>query len=469
MRRSAIVIGGALTTVGLLAAPAAAQEVTAASVQANLDIIFIMVCAAFVMLMHPGFALLETGLGRSKNAAHIIMKNLMTLTLGIVTYYAVGFALMYGTQIGGFIGTDGFFLKGLASYEPVTGGSLAADFLFQAVFAATAATIISGACAERMKFGPYLATIMFITGLIYPIVGAWKWGGGWLADLGFLDFAGSTVVHLTGGVAALVGAAVLGPRLGKYAADGTPRAILGHSMPLAMLGALLLFFGWFGFNGGSVLVADGALVSSVLVNTALAGAVGGVTSALFTRVRYGKYDVGMTGNGMLAGLVGVTAGADVLDNFGSLAVGIVAGVLVVLVVALVDRKVDDPVGAVAVHGACGALGTLWVGLAHTTDGLFYGGGAGLLGVQATGVVAVVAFVGLSSLVFFSALKATVGIRVSETEEIEGLDLHEHGAYGYPELAMGTQAFPAGPRGDLAGTIATTVPSAAVAPRPVLQE
>ena len=443
--------------------------VTAESVQANLDIIFIMIAAAFVMLMHPGFALLEAGLGRAKNAAHIIMKNLMTLTLGIVTYYAVGFAFMYGTQVGGFIGTDGFFLQGLASYEPVTGGSLHADFLFQAVFAATAATIISGACAERMKFGPYMVTVIFITGLIYPVVGAWKWGGGWLADLGFLDFAGSTVVHLTGGVAALVGAAVLGPRIGKYGPDGKPRAILGHSIPLAMLGALLLFFGWFGFNGGSVLVADGPLVASVLVNTALAGAVGGVTSALVTRIRFGKYDVGMTGNGMLAGLVGVTAGADVVDTFGSLAVGVVAGILVVFVVGLVDRRIDDPVGAVAVHGACGALGTLWVGLAHTTDGLLYGGGVALLGVQAIGVAAVVMFVGLACTAFFSALRATVGIRVTETEEIEGLDLHEHGSYGYPELALGTQAFPAGPRSDLSGVVAPAPAAVMMQATPVLQE
>ena len=443
--------------------------VTAESVQANLDIIFVMMCAAFVMLMHPGFALLEAGLGRAKNAAHIIMKNLMTLVLGIVTYYAVGFALMYGTQVGGFVGTDGFFLRGLASYEPVTGGSLSADFLFQAVFAATAATIISGACAERMKFGPYMATVMFVTGIIYPIVGAWKWGGGWLAELGFLDFAGSTVVHLTGGVAALAGAAILGPRLGKYGPDGKPRAILGHSMPLAMLGALLLFFGWFGFNGGSVLVADGALVASVLVNTVLAGAVGGIAAALVTRRRFGKYDVGMTGNGMLAGLVGVTAGADVLDTLGALAVGTVAGVLVVFVVGLVDRKVDDPVGAVAVHGACGALGTLWVGLAHTSDGVLYGGGVGLLAVQALGVAAVVAFVGVTMGGFFLALRATVGIRVSETEEIEGLDLHEHGSYGYPELALGPQAFPAGPRSDVTGVVGSAPSAPMMQAKALLQE
>jgi len=206
-----------------VASPAWAQEVTAETVQANLDIVFLAMASAFVLLMHPGFALLECGFGRSKNAAHIIMKNLMTLCLGLITYFAVGFALMYGTQAAGLVGTDGFFLLGLASYEPVTGGSLSIDFLFQAMFAATAATIVSGACAERMKFGPYLIVVVGMTGLVYPVIGAWKWGGGWLNDLGFLDFAGSTVVHLTGGVAALVAAAILGPRIGKYDASGKPR------------------------------------------------------------------------------------------------------------------------------------------------------------------------------------------------------------------------------------------------------
>ncbi|MPZ72857.1 MAG: ammonium transporter [Nitriliruptorales bacterium] len=472
MRRTMVVAGGVVLGVGLLAGPAAAQEaeLTLESVQANIDIIFLMMAAALVLLMHPGFALLESGLGRAKNSAHIIMKNLMTLTLGVVSYYAVGFALMYGTQVGGFIGTDGFFLQGLASYEPVTGGSLSADFLFQAMFAATAATIISGACAERMKFGPYIVVILVVTAVIYPIVGAWKWGGGWLAELGFLDFAGSTIVHMTGGIAAFMGAAILGPRLGKFAADGTPRALLGHSIPLAMLGVLLLFFGWFGFNGGSVLIADGPVVASVLLATVLAGAIGGVAAALMTRVRYGKYDVAMTGNGILAGLVGVTAGADVLDNLGALGVGLAAGILVTLVVPLVDRiRVDDPVGAVAVHGACGALGTVWVGLAHSTEGLLYGGGAGLLGVQAIGVASVAAFVAATSGLVFFGLKATVGIRVTETEEIEGLDLHEHGSYGYPELALGTQAYPAGPRFGEGAAPAPAAAGTAVQAQAILQQ
>ncbi len=445
MRRTVVVGGVAMATVLVLAAPAAAQEVSAASVQANLDILYLMLASVLVFFMHPGFALLESGLTRSKNAAHIIMKNLSTLTLGIVTYYAVGFGVMYGAQFGGLFGTDGFFLMGLSAYEPVTGGSLSMDFLFQAMFAATAATIISGACAERMRFGAYAVVVVVMTGLIYPVVGAWKWGGGWLAGLGFLDFAGSTVVHLTGGVAALVGAAILGPRIGKYGSGKQAALIPGHSIPLAMLGVFILFFGWFGFNGGSLLVAsDGGAVADVLVATALAGAAGGVAAASFTRVRSGTFDVAMTGNGILAGLVGVTAGADVLSNLGALGVGIVAGVLVAVAVPLIDRLgVDDPVGAVAVHGVCGALGTLWVGLAHTSDGLLYGGGASLLGVQALGVLSVGAFVAAAAGLLFSGLKATMGIRVTAVEEIEGLDLHEHGLYGYPELALGAAAFPQG--------------------------
>lgn len=448
--RKWLVVGSVCMATVAVASPAWAQEVTAETVQANLDIVFLAMASAFVLLMHPGFALLECGFGRSKNAAHIIMKNLMTLCLGLITYFAVGFALMYGTQAAGLVGTDGFFLLGLASYEPVTGGSLSIDFLFQAMFAATAATIVSGACAERMKFGPYLIVVVGMTGLVYPVIGAWKWGGGWLNDLGFLDFAGSTVVHLTGGVAALVAAAILGPRIGKYDASGKPRAIPGHSVPLGVLGALLLFFGWMGFNGGSTLGAgDGFLIADVLVATVLAGGAGGTAAALYTRLRYGKYDVGMTANGLLAGLVGVTAGADVLNNLGALAVGLIAGVVVVIAVGVVDRLgVDDPVGAVAVHGVCGALGTVWVGLAHTTDGLLYGGGVRLLAVQVLGVVAAGAFVALATGLVVGAMRATVGIRVTEQEELEGLDIYEHGMYGYPELALGPQAFPGGPHPSL---------------------
>jgi len=409
-------------------------------------ILYLMLASGLVFLMHAGFAMLESGLTRQKNTANILMKNLMTLSLGLVVYFAIGFALMYGSSLGGVIGSDGFFLLGFSSYEPV-GDSISIDFLFQGMFAATAATIVSGAVAERMRFGSYVVVAAAMTGLIYPIVGAWKWGGGWLDSLGFYDFAGSTIVHLTGGVAALMGALLLGPRLGKYGADGRPRAIPGHSMPLTVLGVLLLFFGWFGFNGGSVLALDGPVIAAVLVTTTLAGAAGGVSSAFYTRMRFGKFDVAMTGNGVLAGLVGVTAGADRVNNLGALLVGLVAGVLVAVAVRAIDQLgVDDPVGAVSVHGVCGALGTVWVGLFAVEGGLFYGGGAGLLLDQVVGVLAVGAFVAVSAGLVFWALKATIGIRVDETEEHEGLDLHEHGVYGYPELALGTQAFPGGSAG-----------------------
>jgi Amt family ammonium transporter len=420
------------------------MELTLERLEADLTVIYLMVASVLVFIMHPGFALVESGFTRAKNAANIIMKNVMTLTWGMIVYFLVGFGVMYGSQVAGLFGTDGFALMNLTAYEPVA-GNLSIDFLYQAMFAATTATIVSGAVAERMKFGPYLWVVAFMTALVYPVVGAWKWGGGWLDQLGFMDFAGSSIVHMTGGVAALVAAAILGPRLGKYAEDGSVRVIPGHSVPLAALGVLLLFFGWFGFNGGSVLAMDAPLIADVLVNTALAGSAGGVLAAWYTRLRSGTYDVGMSLNGVLAGLVGVTAGADVLSVGGSLAVGAVAGVVVVLAIPLIDKlRVDDPVGAVSVHGVCGALGTLWVGIAHTGQGLLYGGGGALLGVQALGVLAVTAYVAIATALLMVALRATLGIRVSEEEEIEGLDIHEHGMYGYPEQARGPEPH-SGPR------------------------
>lgn len=426
------------------------MELTLEGLENNVLILYIMLASVLVFIMHVGFTMLEAGFTRAKNSANIIAKNLMTLCLGFLVYWAVGFAIMYGASASGLFGTDGFFLLNFSEYEPLA-GSIAIDFLFQGMFAATAATIVSGAVAERMKFGVYGFVAVAMTALIYPVIGHWKWGGGWLDQLGFVDFAGSTVVHLTGGVAALMGAAILGPRLGKFAKDGTARAIPGHSMPLGALGVLILFFGWFGFNGGSVLALDGPVIATVLVTTAIAGCAGGVGAGYFTRLRYGKFDVGMIGNGILAGLVGITAGADVVNTLGALLIGLLAGVIVAVAVPLVDKlKIDDPVGAISVHGVCGALGTVWVGLMHTTDGLFYGGGAELLGIQAVGVAATIVYVAVVTGVLFAVLKATVGIRVSEQEEIEGLDIHEHGMYGYPELALGTSAYPGGPATDSSG-------------------
>ncbi|MEX1162956.1 MAG: ammonium transporter [Nitriliruptor sp.] len=405
--------------------------------------LYLVFATGLVFLMHAGFSMLEAGLTRQKNTANIIGKNLMTIALGITVYYIVGYAVMYGDLVGGFIGTSGFFLSG------ATGGAgelitTEIDFAFQAMFAATAATIVSGAVAERIKFGAYVVIAIVLTGFIYPVVGAWQWGGGWLSALGFHDFAGSTIVHLTGGVAALVGAAILGPRIGKYGKDGKPRAIPGHNIAFVALGTLLLFFGWFGFNGGSVLALDGPVLAHVIVTTSLAGAGGGITAAFYTRLKNGKFDVAMTANGILAGLVGITAGADVTSHLMALLVGLIAGVLVAVAVAAIDRiGIDDVVGASAVHGVCGILGTVWVGLAHVENGLFYGGGAAQLGYQVAGVVATVAWVAITSGVLFVALKAAGFLRVPEQEEIEGLDIHEHGVPGYPELVYGSGSSPSG--------------------------
>jgi ammonium transporter, Amt family len=421
----------------LVSAPAYAQEegLTLEALELNVLILYLMVATVLVFIMHAGFALLEAGFTRSKNAANIIGKNLVTISIGMLTYYAIGWGLMYGDQLASLIGTDMFFLRG-GSYEP--DAILEIDFAFQAMFAATAATIVSGAVAERMKFGAYVAVAVVMTGLIYPVVGAWTWGGGWIDQLGFADFAGSTIVHLTGGVAGLVGAIFLGARIGKFdPKTGKARAIPGHSMPLAALGTLLLFFGWFGFNGGSVLELDGEAIASVLVTTALAGGAGGVAAAFYTRLKGGKWDVAMIANGILAGLVGITAGADAVTNDMAILVGLIAGVLVAVSVHTLDSlRIDDPVGAVSVHGTCGILGTLWVGLAATDGGLFYGGGFELLTTQVIGILGVVAWVGVAAAVLFGTLKAMGQLRVSEQEEVEGLDVHEHGVPGYPEQVFG---------------------------------
>jgi len=395
----------------------------------------VLISAVLVIFMQAGFALVESGLTRAKSVANIMMKNLMDFCAGALAFFAVGYAIAFG-EGNDFFGSEGWFLgDGAFQYGTLT---VPVTFIFQVAFAATAATIVSGAMAERTKFKSYFLYSIVISGLIYPVVVHWNWGGGWLAQLStpFHDFAGSTMVHMTGGVAALMGAAILGPRIGRYAKDGTPRAIPGHSIPFAVLGTFILLVGWYGFNPGSELAADSA-IGGIAVTTTIAAAAGAITAMLVIWLKSGKPDVAMTANGMLAGLVGITAGTAAVSNIGALVIGAGAGALVVASVFFFDRvKVDDPVGAISVHGVCGAFGTICVGLFATADtdfwqaGLFYGGGASQLVTQIIGVVAVAAFVAVAAGLLFLVLKATVGLRVSEEEELEGLDVIEHGAAGY---------------------------------------
>ena len=429
---------GALTAgvVALTPAVAWAQEeevVTAEAVQANLDNVFVLLAAVLVIFMQAGFGLLEAGLTRAKSVGNIMMKNLMDFCAGAVAFFAVGYAIAFGDG-NDFFGWKGFFL-GDGAFQ---GGTLTlpVTFLFQTAFAATAATIVSGAMAERTRFKSYFLYSIGITALIYPVVVHWNWGGGWLSQLStpFHDFAGSSIVHMTGGLAALMGAMALGPRLGKYGPDGKPRAILPHSIPFAVLGTLVLLVGWYGFNPGSQLAADGA-IGGIAVTTTLAAAAGAIAAMLTIWAKTGKPDVAMTANGLLAGLVGITAGTAVVSNIGAMIIGAAAGVLVVASVLFFDRvRVDDPVGAISVHGVCGAFGTICVGLfaADHADfqGLFYGGGTDQLVSQVIGVVAIAAFVAVTAGLLFMLIKATVGLRVSEEEELAGLDVMEHGAPGY---------------------------------------
>jgi Amt family ammonium transporter len=417
------------------------SEATAQSVQAILDNVWILIAASLVILMQAGFALVEAGLTRGKNVANIFMKNLMDFCIGSVLFFAVGYAIAFGGKmsgIGGIIGGDGWFLAGDGIF---TYGTLDkfVFFTFQAAFAATAATIVSGAMAERTKFKSYIIFSAVISAVIYPVVVRWQWGGGWLFQLStpFHDFAGSSLVHMTGGIAAAVGAALLGPRIGRFGADGKPRAIPGHSIPFAILGCFILLVGWYGFNAGSWLAA-GAEIGGIAVNTTLAASMGAIAAMMTTWFRSGKPDVAMAGNGLLAGLVGVTAGAWVVNGLGAIVIGTTAGIIVVYAVSFFDKvKIDDPVGAVSVHGVCGAFGTLAVGLFSSIEvdgvikkGLFYGGGTDQLVSQIIGAAAIGAFVFVASLILFGTLKATVGLRVDEQEEIEGLDVHEHGFAGY---------------------------------------
>ena len=440
-----VISGSLLASVVAVAAStavsAAEEGPTASDVQAVLDNVWILIAAVLVIFMQAGFALVEAGLTRGKNVANIFMKNLMDFAVGALLFFAVGYAIAFGgdfTGIGGFFGGDGWFLAGDGVF---TYGNLDkfTFFTFQVAFAATAATIVSGAMAERTKFKSYVLFSAVISAVIYPIVVRWQWGGGWLfqLDTPFHDFAGSALVHMTGRVEAAVGAKILGPRIGKYDSNGKPRAIPGHSIPFAILGCFILLVGWYGFNPGSWLGAD-PVIGKIAVNTTLAAAAGALVAMLVTWKRSGKPDVAMTGNGLLAGLVGVTAGCWAVNGLGAIVIGALAGVIVVFSVIFFDRiRIDDPVGAVSVHGLCGAFGTLAVGLFSATEvdgvvkkGLFYGGGADQLVSQLIGVVSIAAFVLITTTILFSVLKATVGLRVSEQEEREGLDTREHGVPGY---------------------------------------
>jgi Amt family ammonium transporter len=398
------------------------------------DTLWVLVAAFLVFFMNAGFAFVETGFCRSKNAVNILGKNFSVFAIAMVAFWAVGYGLMFG-EGGAFIGGNSFFVDEGAN-NPAPNIPVFAFFFFQAAFAAAGCSIISGAVAERIKFGSYLLFGFILVAVIYPIGGHWVWGGGWLGAMGFHDFAGSTVVHSVGGWAALAGVLLLGPRIGKYRADGASRAIVGHSIPLATLGGFILWLGWFGFNPGSQLALDGE-VPRIALTTALASCTGILGAMITAWIIGGKPDLSMIVNGCLAGLVAITAPCAVTSPAGSLVIGLVAGILVVLAVYFFDRmKIDDPVGALAVHLANGIWGTLAVGLfAHPkymadAAGLFYGGGLSLLGVQLVGIVAIGATAFLASLILWAAIKATLGIRVSREEEIGGLDVGEMGLEAY---------------------------------------
>ncbi len=391
--------------------------------------IWVLVGTALVFFMQAGFAMVEAGFTRAKNSGNIIMKNLLDLAIGSVIYWFVGFGIMFGT--GTIFGTFDFFITG--NYDNIlpSGVSLWTYVIFQTVFCATSATIVSGAMAERTKFSAYCIYSAIISLIIYPMSGHWIWGGGWLASLGFHDFAGSTAVHMVGGVAALIGAKMLGARYGKYDKEGNSKAIPGHNIVIGALGVFILWFCWFGFNGCSTVNMEGdsiALAGKIFMNTNLSAAVASVTTMLFTWAKYKKPDVSLTLNGALAGLVGITAGCDLVNPSGAAIIGFVCGLLVVIAIEFVDNKlkIDDPVGAISVHGVCGAIGTILTGLFATNSGVFYDGGFKFFGVQCLGVISVIIWVAVTSYILFKAIDATVGLRVSKREEIEGLDTNEHG-------------------------------------------
>ncbi|MFH2060959.1 MAG: ammonium transporter [Pseudomonadota bacterium] len=414
-------------------APTIASNKTAIDlVQSHADYVWTLVAAMFVFFMQAGFAMVEAGFTRAKNAVNIMMKNLMDFSIGTIVYFVVGFGLMFGASKTGWFGTTGFFLSDFS----VDGDPwVLAFWMFQVVFAATAATIVSGAMAERTKFSGYLLYSIFITALIYPVFGSWAWGSlfngsGWLEGLGFIDFAGSTVVHSVGGWAALAGTIVLGPRIGKYTSDGKVKPILGHNIPLAAIGVFVLWLGWFGFNPGSTTAANKD-IAMIFVNTNLSAAAGAIMAMITSWIKFGKPEADMSLNGALAGLVGITAGCANVTPSSAIIIGAIAGIIVVFSVVFFDKiRIDDPVGAVSVHGVCGAWGTL-------AAGLFNIGGATMkiLSVQVIGIAACFLWVFPVAFILFKIVDKTIGLRVTKEEEMEGLDSVEHGGVAYPDFTM----------------------------------
>jgi len=431
-------ITAALLAIPLMAwggeeAPTVASNAAAIKeVQTHADYVWTLVAATLVFFMQAGFAMVETGFTRAKNAVNIMMKNLMDFVMGSLAYWMVGFALMFGATTTGWFGTTGFFLS---DWVPGKDPWVLAFWMFQVVFAATAATIVSGAMAERTKFSAYLVYSVVVSAVIYPIFGSWAWGGlfhggGWLEKLGFIDFAGSTVVHSQGGWLSLAGAMVLGPRIGKYTPEGKVSAIPGHNIPLAALGVFILWLGWFGFNPGSTTAAN-TDIALIFVNTNLAAAAGGLLAMITAWMNFGKPDVGMSLNGVLAGLVAITSSCATVTPLSAVIIGAVGGVLVVFAVLFFDRiKIDDPVGAISVHGVNGAWGTLAAGIFNIG-----GTSAKLIGVQLLGIGAAFIWAFGTGLILFKVIEKTIGLRVTPDEEMEGLDFGEHGATAYPNFQI----------------------------------
>lgn len=405
--------------------------------QLLLNIMWTFLGATLVYFMQAGFAMVEAGFTRAKNSGNIIMKNMMDFVLGSIFFFLIGFGVMFGNDFNGIIGTSGFLnpttladaegMINVGAWDGYTGLPIGVFLIFHTVFCATAATIVSGAMAERTKFSAYLVYSAAISVFIYPVTGHWIWGGGWLSQLGFHDFAGSTAVHMVGGICAFIGAKILGPRIGKYNADGSANGIPGHNIPIGALGVFILWFGWFGFNCGSTVEAT-TTIGDIAMTTNLAAAASTLVALIVTWIKYGKPDVSMTLNGSLAGLVAITAGCDTVSNYSALAIGAIAGVVVVFAIDFIDKvvKVDDPVGAVGVHGCCGLLGTILTGVFSPDVSVV---------TQLIGVGSVLVYVTILAIIIFTLINKTVGLRVNKEEEVDGLDLHEHGAPAYANFNL----------------------------------